>query len=161
MTKVTDLFQSNAERQTPASMVGRLVELREDGVALVDYPGNTLGPLVAQSIITLAPSQAVKNQSLMLMFDNQQADKPVIMGVVQSQLVSNEKQTMTLQNGRPDAALVDGKTIHIDAKDEIQLICGKSSVILRKDGKIVIKGTNILSRSSGANKIKGASINLN
>jgi hypothetical protein len=48
-----------------------------------------------------------------------------------------------------------------DAKDEIQLRCGKSSVTLRKDGKIEIKGTQIVSRASGVNRIKGASVAIN
>jgi len=48
-----------------------------------------------------------------------------------------------------------------DAKKEIVLRCGKASITLTKAGKVMIKGTYVVSRSSGANKIKGASIALN
>lgn len=47
------------------------------------------------------------------------------------------------------------------ADREIVLQCGKSSITLTKAGKILIRGAYILSRSSGVNKIKGGSIQLN
>lgn len=57
--------------------------------------------------------------------------------------------------------MVDGKRVVIEAQEEIELKCGQGSITIRKDGKIVVKGTNLLSRSSGPNRIKGGSINLN
>jgi hypothetical protein len=41
------------------------------------------------------------------------------------------------------------------------LRCGKASITLTSAGKVLIRGTYVLSRSSGVNKIKGGSIQLN
>jgi hypothetical protein len=57
--------------------------------------------------------------------------------------------------------LVDGDRVEIGAEREIVLRCGKASLTLTRSGKIVLRGTYILSRSSGPNKIKGGSIQLN
>ena len=62
---------------------------------------------------------------------------------------------------RSDEAVIDGKVVRFEARDEIVLQCGKGSITLRKDGKIVIKGTHLLSRASGVNRIKGGQVNIN
>jgi hypothetical protein len=56
---------------------------------------------------------------------------------------------------------LQGKTITLDADKEATIVCGKSSIHLRKDGRVVIRGARILSRSSGTNKIRGASVMIN
>jgi hypothetical protein len=64
----------------------------------------------------------------------------------------------------PDApieALVDGKRVVIDAADEIVLRCGKASITLRRNGRIVIRGTYVETRSEGVNRIKGGSVQIN
>jgi hypothetical protein len=44
---------------------------------------------------------------------------------------------------------------------ELVLQCGKSKIALRADGRIEILGGYLLSRSTGPNKIKGASVDIN
>lgn len=53
------------------------------------------------------------------------------------------------------------KTVTIGADEELTLRCGKSSITLTKSGKVIVKGTKIVSRSLGENKIRGAQISLN
>jgi hypothetical protein len=49
----------------------------------------------------------------------------------------------------------------VSAKEELVLRCGKASITLTKAGKVMIKGSYLLSRSSGVNRIKGGSVQLN
>jgi hypothetical protein len=49
----------------------------------------------------------------------------------------------------------------IEGRDEVVLRCGQGSITLRADGKIVIKGTQLVSRASDTNKIRGASVQIN
>ena len=49
----------------------------------------------------------------------------------------------------------------VSARDQLVLRCGKASVTLTRAGKVLIEGTYVLSRSSGVNKIKGGSVQLN
>jgi uncharacterized protein (DUF2345 family) len=55
----------------------------------------------------------------------------------------------------------DGQRLIVSAKEQIVLRCGKASITLTKAGKVLIDGTYVLSRSSGANRIKGGSVQLN
>ncbi|WP_083952275.1 hypothetical protein [Rhodobacter aestuarii] len=66
-------------------------------------------------------------------------------------------------SGPPVSAEVDGREerLEIMGEREIVLRCGKASITLTRAGKIVLRGTYICSRSSGMNRIKGGSVQLN
>jgi len=49
----------------------------------------------------------------------------------------------------------------ITAPEALELRCGKASVRLTRAGRVEIRGTHLVSASSGPNKIKGASVALN
>jgi len=55
----------------------------------------------------------------------------------------------------------DGAVLTLRAVRRIELVCGKASIVLCADGKVVLKGANLISRSSGPNKIRGASVDIN
>ena len=60
--------------------------------------------------------------------------------------------------GRDPGAVSRSPRLH---EKEIVLECGEGSITIRKDGKIVIKGTHLLSRAAGVNRIKGGQVNIN
>ena len=68
---------------------------------------------------------------------------------------------VSLEIDKPEDVTVDGKTITFDAKEQIVLRCGKSSITLTRSGKVLIRGAYLLNRSSGVNKIKGGSVQIN
>jgi len=49
----------------------------------------------------------------------------------------------------------------IEAKKNLTLKCGDGSITLRKDGKILIKGKDLVSRAKRMNRIKGGSVTIN
>jgi hypothetical protein len=51
--------------------------------------------------------------------------------------------------------------LELTARREVVIRCGKASITLTPAGKVLIRGTYISSRSSGANRIKGGSVQLN
>ncbi len=53
-----------------------------------------------------------------------------------------------------------GKLV-IEADQEIELKCGKSSFSMDRDGKIVVRGENVTNRAKQMNKIKGGSVQVN
>lgn len=55
----------------------------------------------------------------------------------------------------------DGKRVEIKAEDEIVLSCGESSITLSKSGRITIKGTHLVNRSSGVNRVLGGTVQIN
>ncbi len=128
-------------------VIGRFCGRDEAGAPLVDFPGNPLSsPLPARSTVALSDSDA--GRPLALLFEDGQLRLPVVVGVLQ-----------------PDApaatATVDGREVVLEGKERVELRCGKAKIVLTKDGKVLVKGTDILSRSEGPNRLKGASIQLN
>jgi hypothetical protein len=124
-----------------------------------------MGPIEARSVIDVPPRSDYHDQRgipVLLIFEHENPALPIIVGIIHDTLYSpvpTEEGTLTVE--RPRDAVIDGRKIVFDAKEEIMLRCGRSSVILRKDGKIVVKGTQIVSRASGTQKIKGASVRIN
>jgi hypothetical protein len=53
------------------------------------------------------------------------------------------------------------ESIVLEAQQEIALRCGQSSLTLRRDGKIVLRGRDVVSRASRRNKIRGGSVDIN
>ena len=53
------------------------------------------------------------------------------------------------------------EVLQLTAEREIVLRCGKASITLTRAGKVLIRGEYIFSRSTGVNKMKGGSIQLN
>jgi hypothetical protein len=105
---------------------------------------------------------ADKSKEILLTFENGNPQLPIIIGLIQMQPVITEtlKEVLLNRENVKDISL-DGERIIFDAKKEIVLRCGEGSVKIRQDGKIIVKGTNIVSRAKATNKIKGAAVNIN
>lgn len=58
-------------------------------------------------------------------------------------------------------ARVDGKRVVIEGQDEVVLSCGKASITLGRNGKVIIKGVQLESSAAGVNRIKGGSVQIN
>ena len=72
-----------------------------------------------------------------------------------------ESSTIVMDTETPKDVMIDGKRVTFDAREEIVLRCGKASITLTRAGKVLIRGTYLLNRSSGVNRIKGGSVQLN
>lgn len=60
-----------------------------------------------------------------------------------------------------EASAASPRTLRVESREELVIQCGKARIALRADGRIEIRGGHLISRSSGPNKIKGASIHIN
>jgi hypothetical protein len=110
---------------------------------MVDFSGNRLGPLRARVATTEELRGAA--QPVLLIFEDRNPGLPVIAGVVREGLGRQKpKRILTLE-----------------AADEITITCGRSSIALRSDGRVVIKGTELVSRAAGTNKIRGSAVKIN
>jgi len=56
---------------------------------------------------------------------------------------------------------IDGRRVRLEAQDEIVLQCGEASITLRRNGRVVIRGAYVETRSKGTNRIKGGSVQIN
>jgi len=131
--------------------IGRLVDLGESGEPLVDFPGNaSTKPRAALS--TLALGKRTVGREVVLMFEEGDPQRPVVMGLVEDR---------GARGRQPVELLLDKKRFVFTAEHEIVLRCGKASITLTRAGKVLIRGAYILNRSSGVNRIKGGSVQIN
>jgi len=141
--------------------VGRFIGQDLQGRPVVDYPGNTLGPVVARALDGAAHGKEARRSSgdeVVLLFETVAGSAPIILGFVRQVLaVPNHPVACDSQNN----VTVRGKALQFDADECMTLRCGKSSIVLYADGRIVLKGTRLLSRASEVNKIKGAVVAVN
>jgi hypothetical protein len=49
----------------------------------------------------------------------------------------------------------------IEAKKNLTIRCGEGSITLREDGKILVKGKDLVSRATRMNRIKGGAVSIN
>ena len=137
----------------PGVTIGWFAGFDDSGLPLVQASmEGDAAAIVAKTVCTLAPGDF--GRQAVLNFENGDPQKPVILGL--------------LQSPAPDAPVepsvsitLDGEQLALTAKNEIVLRCGKSSITLTRAGKVLIRGAYVLTRSSGVNRIKGGSVQIN
>lgn len=133
---------------------------------LVDFSLNPApGPIAARFTIPLdaqTVSNAVRDQQkAVLVFEDADPLRPIVTGLVQPlSLKQNDPVQIQFSQGL-DEAKIDGKRLSFEAAEEIVLRCGKASLILRKNGAVQLKGAYVISHSSGVNRIRGGSVQIN
>jgi hypothetical protein len=138
--------------------IGKIASIKQTGQIFVDYRDNSFGPLRARSIIDIVSEHV--NKKVLLAFEGNDPKLPIIIGLIRDNAVDNVKKIKAMKDDVEDIH-VDGKKMTFSAEKEIELRCGKSSLIMKKDGRIVIKGIQLVSRASNVNKIKGAAVRIN
>ena len=141
-------------------VIGTLVGHSEDGQPLVHYPGIPHDePLAA--ISTEKPGADEIDRQVALGFVGGDPASPIILGLIQQRgLEQNVSNTTESEEQLVDVKL-DGDRLTLSAEREIVLKCGKSSITLTRAGKVILKGAYLSTHSSGVNRIKGGSVQIN
>ena len=137
-------------------VVGQLVALTDDGRSpLLMLPGQA-GSAAVRGRSTVDLHGAHIGCQVVLAFEDADMRKPIVLGVLRGAAGWPLDQ-------RPEQVDVDadGERLVVTAKTQIVLRCGKASITLTKAGKVLIEGAYVSSRSSGVNRVKGGSIQLN
>lgn len=144
-------------------LIGRVVRSSREGFT-VDFPGNPHGPTFARSIVPLGDltqaCEARARPEVLLLFEAERSDSPVIIGLL-SGASETKSETKKLGASERREALVDGRRVVLDAKDELILKCGKATIVMRRNGRIVARGTHVETDSEGVNRVKGGSVQIN
>jgi len=161
--------ENNPDSSTPfrteGPRIGTITAIAADGRILVDFPENSLGPVSAR--LTSSAKERLRHSPLvgrdvLLVFEDNDPYRPVIIDTVYSMIDEIADQpTHVLEGQTMEEVTVDKKRIVIDAEQEIVLRCGEASITLTSSGKVLIRGNYLLSRSAGANRIKGGSVQIN
>jgi hypothetical protein len=143
------------QNPAPEVVVGELVAITDDGYTpLVLFPGQPgTAALRARSVLDLHGAHI--GQSVVLSFENGDQTRPIVMGVIR------QAGDRTLDAPGQVELQADGERMVVSAKQELVLRCGKASITLTKAGKVLIQGSYVSSRSTGVNRIRGGSVQLN
>lgn len=137
-------------------VVGDLIALKDDGrTPLVVFPGQIGSAAVpARSVVDLRGRHI--GSQVALLFDGGDSVKPIIVGVLRD----GDDWLLDAQAGVAEVE-ADGEHLLVSAKQRLTLRCGSASITLTKEGKVIIQGTFVSTRSSGVNRIVGGSVQIN
>jgi hypothetical protein len=173
---------SRTPAQPLAACLGRIVSLGTGGAVNVEFPGSG-GAVAARMALPADARQllaAVKSsQPVVLVFENGDLGLPIVTGFIQPPSTGTVSESPDSRLGLSSAGVaaaapetelnaprvieadVDGKRVRIVAQDEIVLECGNASITLRRNGRVVIRGTYVETYSEGTNRIKGGQVRIN
>lgn len=181
VTDTQKIEENNAGITAGVIVIGSIVDFDTQGRPLVDFTENpSTEPLMALS--TLALSRKNISRMVALLFNDGDLKQPVIMGLIHNPLdelldnfelspveevesissseIHENDKTVESQN-KDNTVYVDGKQVSIEGAEQVTFKCGKASITLTKSGKILIRGTYLLNRSTGVNRIMGGSVQIN
>lgn len=137
-------------------VIGELIAITGGGcVPLVVYPGQA-GPVALRARTVVDLFAAHVGYEVVLMFDDGDMARPIVMGVLRTNvdaLLAEQPGHVEVQSG--------GDRLIVSAKAQLVLRCGKARLVLNSDGRIEIKGEEIVSEATGPNFIRGGSVQLN
>lgn len=164
MTTETELESPVEESLMPAAgelLIGEVVGIDADGRPLVAWDTPSIKrPRRAQS--TQPVTTADHGRRVALAFAANGGGEPLILGFIQSALDQVVSLTLNPEDGPADPVIRrTSQGVEIQAQDNLTLVCGKSRMTLTRDGRVLVRAENIVSRARGTHQIKGGSVHLN
>lgn len=139
---------SRSAKEPAGIAIGTLAGLGPNGRPLVTWPGSKGKQAVeARTTQRLRRPDVGRPVALLLV----PGAPPLVVGKILEEA----------EIARPVEVELDGEKLLLTGDREIVLRCGKATLTLTREGKVLIKGSYLLSRSSGVNRIKGGAVEIN
>lgn len=142
-------------------VVGVVEGVSDDGRPLVCWGRGRRSARPVRAVWMRTPPEwsNCKGVRAVLGFEDGDQSKPILLGLLDSPPTEREE----VQTDDDAGAITEEKpkVLRIESEQELILECGKAKIALRADGRVVILGGYVLSRSKGVNKIKGGSVQIN
>jgi len=140
--------------------IGSLAGFDDAGSPMIDRPDVCATHIAARSIVPL--DELTIGREVALLFEAGDPTRPIVIGVLQDpQQPLREAVDAESAAPLPIEVEADGKRIVLTGKEEVVLRCGQASIQLLSDGTIRLRGTNVLSRASATNRIRGGNVQIN
>jgi len=150
----------------PGVRLGKLLALAApDGVwvALTPSAGGVLARLGIDCDAGRLARAIEQGQSAVLAFENGDGSLPIVLGIVSplQPTAAPPAPAGSEYSGIAVEADADGRRVRLEAQEEVVLQCGLSSITLKRNGKVIIRGSYIETYASGTNRIKGGNVRIN
>jgi hypothetical protein len=153
----------------PATFTARLVALDEQGQAWIGWQDDAAaGPWpsagsdgapntgtqtgAARSTVALAVEHVGRD---VLVCRANRAGEPVIVGVLTQPLASPSVNDPTID------LIVERRRVVFSAQTEVVLRCGEGSITLSADGKVTVRGVDVVSSAERTQRIRGGAVRIN
>jgi hypothetical protein len=143
--------------------VGSVVSFNR-GEVRVTFPGaarQVVARVLAGLDDVMLERAARERADAVLLFEQGDPVRPLLVGLLRSAAPLVEALLAGPLLGAERVARVDGKRVAIEGKDEVVLQCGKASLTLRRDGKVVLRGVNVVTQADQVHKIRGGKVQVN
>jgi hypothetical protein len=152
----SQMARSAAGPGTTGVVIGELVAIADGGrTPLVVYPGQPgTTAVAARSVVDLHGAHV--GRPVALAFEGADPARPIVMGVVRQA----DEPSLEPRPGSVEVE-ADGERLVVCGREQLVLRCGRASITLTKAGKVLIEGAYVSSRSTGVNRLRGGSIQLN
>jgi hypothetical protein len=159
-----DSASSPGEESQGVPKLGTIVAFDDDAAPMVAFGGThvALRARLAFAASRLALQEAcATGAQVMLLFEEGQRDKPIIIGFVRTGPSTDPTSAHTDPSTMCIEADVDGRRVRVTARDELVFQCGAASVTLTRSGRVIVRGTYVETQASGTNRIKGGQVRIN
>jgi hypothetical protein len=132
----------------------------DDRPLLTDVPGLSGEVVVARHTVPLLQEQI--GSAVVVLFDQGDVHRPIVVGVLEERRGVRSCAVQDASNSPLQVSVhADDQRLTLSAEREIVLQCGHASITLTRAGKVIIKGSYVVSQSTGYNRIKGAAVDIN
>jgi len=149
-----------------AARMARIVAIDDKGRIFVSVNGN---PKACAAVLAAPIDQAAlraamdQNQEAVVIFENGDPTRPIILGLVMPGPLPDGVGGHKAGAGQAPTieADVDGRRVRVRAEDELVFQCGKASITLRRNGRVIVRGTEIVTHADGTNRVWGSQVKIN
>jgi len=138
--------------RSEASLIlrGVVLDVRDEGI-VVGFPGSEQPAALCDVLLTGDGGPGIEaGQAVLVWFGaDPGGGRPVVLGRIGLPVAPPRAE--------PDAP----DELVLEAKKNLTLRCGDGSITIREDGKILIKGKDLVSHARRVNRIKGGSVAIN
>ena len=145
---------TKAVNDTPinALLVGVFLGFDSLGMVQVEVAGLAESLICARVMCPL--DQLIPHIQCVLMFEKGAREHAVVMGTLQQPVINLAMGSNALVKQSKDG-------VEIKSDKKIHLHCGDTHLIMTADGRIELRGTTVVTHSTGLNRIRGASVKIN
>jgi hypothetical protein len=162
MAEWASFFETNVEAAGLAR--GNVVD--SSGASIIVVCDGDDSPIECEMLLTSARDCLVlaKGDAVLVWRSSSRSTTGVVLGRLGISVVRPDLSTEHTREGRQDSAVVGDvvpETVVLEAKESLTLRVGDGSITIRADGKILIKGKDLVSHAKNVNRIKGGAVAIN
>jgi hypothetical protein len=138
--------------------IAELVGFGDDGAPVIELSGKRAESCRALRAAALG-ADAV-GREVVVAFEDGDVRHPIVLGVLDDGARGSARSS-AIAAERAIQIDVGDERIELEVDREIVIRCGAASLTLCPDGRIVLRGSHLLSRATGSNRIKGGTVQIN